>query len=87
LYNPKENTVLENVRRPLQTRLVQALAVEESILQKLSIIELLSVLFGLWGQTNSLGAYGETVAAFRAILGDEIWSRPKTEPTVSEIIQ
>jgi len=88
LYNPKENTVLENVRRPLQSRLVQALGVDEKLLQPLSVIELLSLLYALWGQTNSLGAYGDTVTAFRAILGDDLlWNRPKIEAVPSEIIQ
>ena len=88
MYKPTDNTVYENVRRPLQARLVQAICADEKILAKLSVIELLSVLYGLWGQTNSLGSYGDTVNAFRAILGDDLlWNRPKVEATVSEVIQ
>ena len=88
MYKPTDNTVYENVRRPLQARLVQALNVDEKLLANLSILELVSALYCLWGQTNSLGAYSDTVAAFRTILGDDLlWSRPKTEAPVSEVIQ
>ena len=88
MYKPSDNSVYENIRRPLQARLVQALCVDEKILAKLSVIELLSTLYGLWGQTNSLGAYGDTVSAFRVILGDELlWNRPKVEVAGSGVIQ
>ena len=79
------------VRAALETRLAQALKIERENLPVLSIAEIVSLLFGLYGQTNILGGFGETTSAIRALVGeDSFWRRPKSnsaEPLVSETVQ
>jgi hypothetical protein len=85
MMTPTESTLYFNIRKPLQLRLAQALQTDESRLAKLSVSELLSIVFLLWGHTNSLGSAGETITGLRELLGDELWKRPK-EPS-AEVIQ
>jgi hypothetical protein len=80
----------ELIRAALGFRLSQALKIEYNSLPPLSIAEILSLLFGLYGQTNSLGSFGETSNAIRALVGDEIfWCKPKVKPneTISPMVQ
>jgi hypothetical protein len=62
-----ENTLYLSIRKPLQLPLAQALQIDEGRLAKLSISEILSILFLLWGHTNSLGSAGETITGLREI--------------------
>ena len=50
------------IRSALENRLAQVLNIEHADLPVLSIAEILSLLFGLHGQSNILGGFRETAS-------------------------
>ena len=76
------------IRAALEFRLARALNIERADnLPIMSIAEIVSLLFGLYGQSNILGGFRETTSAIIGLIGEELfWSRPKApaeEPVVS----
>jgi hypothetical protein len=60
----------------LEARLRQALQIEE--LPPLSIAEIISLLFGMFGHQNVLGGFGATMAAIHKTIGtDLLWKVPE----------
>ena len=73
------------VRSALENRLAQVLSIDRAELPVLSIAEIVSLLFCLQGHWNTLGGFGETASAMRALIGEELfWRRPKVAPKESE---
>lgn len=79
------------IRAALELRLALVLKIEREDLPVLSLAEIVSLLFGLQGQTNILGGFGETASAIRALIGeDNFWRRPKSKadkPGASGLVQ
>lgn len=68
------------IRAALEARLVDALKIDKKELPPLSIGDIVSLLFGLYGQTNSLGAYSGTMNGIVALIGqDALGERPTIE--------
>jgi len=78
------------LRAALEFRLAQALNIEHANLPVMSIAEIVSLLFGLYGQSNILGGFRETASAIIVLIGEEsFWSRPPTncvEPQASATV-
>jgi len=87
----QEKVSLE-IRAALEIRLAQVLNIERAdYLPVMSIAEIVSLLFGLYGQSNILGGFRETTSAIRVLIGEELfWRRPKAKsegPEVSATVQ
>ena len=80
-----------HIRSALEARLAQALKIETSQLPPLSLGEITSTLFLMYGHLNILGGFGESCASVRALVGDDLyWQRPKPkseEPAASPTVQ
>lgn len=75
------------IRNALEYRLAQVLRTDAKNLPTLSLSEILGVLFGLHGHTNSLGHYGDTINAIRELVGDDLfWKRPQREEEVPVVV-
>jgi hypothetical protein len=76
----------DQLRLALETRLRQALKIDT--LPAMSIGEIVSLLFAMYGHLDLLGGYGTTMAAIHKLVGsDLLWkppqpAEPATAPTV-----
>ena len=84
-----QEKISQQIRLALEMRLAQAFKIEPKDLPPLSISEMVSLIFGLWGQTNSLGNFSEMLHAILALIKDDFWCRPKpkAEESVSPTVQ
>lgn len=74
------------IRSALENRLTQVLNIERADLPVLSIAEIVSLLFCLYGHWNIFGGFRETASSIRALVGDELfWRRPEVTPDESEM--
>jgi hypothetical protein len=74
----------DQIRLALEARLRQALNTDT--LPPMSIGEMISLLFAMFGQLDILGGYGPTMAAIHRIVGqDLLWRKPEAvaAPTVN----
>ena len=68
------------VRKALENRIRAALEVEPKGPLVMSIVEMIDLLYCLWGQTNSLGSYSGAYNSIRLLIGDQLmWEKPKPE--------
>jgi hypothetical protein len=78
-----QQIIYTQIRLHLEHRLAQRLKAEREALPALSMLslaELVSLLFMFHGHQNVLGGFGESMAAVRALVGDEqTWARPKLD--------
>jgi hypothetical protein len=86
--NPSENVsrnVYQHILKATNRRLEQAIPGSEGTFTRLSLLSLLNILFLLQGQWGSIGDYGTTQRAVRALVGDELlWADPQ-KPSLAPI--
>ena len=76
--NETQQTAYKQIRLHLETRLARVLDIECMALPPMSLSEIISLLFVMFGDRNSLGASGETASAIIALVGDAFWTKPET---------
>jgi hypothetical protein len=91
--NPSEDArqnVYQSILKAACKRLEQAIpGSSENALSHLSLAGVLNLLFLLRGEWGSIGDYGTTLRAVRALVGDElVWAEPqKSSPAPIELVQ
>ena len=90
--NPSEDArqnVYQSIFKTACKRLEQAIPGSEGAFAQLSLASLLNILFLLRGEWGSIGDYGTTQRAIRALVGDELlWAEPqKSSPAPIELVQ
>ena len=76
--NENQQAAYQQIRLHLETRLARVLGIERTALPPMSISEIMNLLFGMFGDSNCLGAFGETASAIIALVGDAFWTKPET---------
>ncbi len=81
--------VYQHILKATNKRLEQAITGSEGAFAQLSLAALLNILFLLRGEWGSIGDYGTTQRAVRAIVGDELlWAEPqKPSPAPIALVQ
>jgi len=81
--NQTHETAYKQISLHLETRLARVLSIERTALPPLSLSEIVSLLFVMFGDRNCLGASGETASAIIALIGDAFWTKPEAaEPAM-----
>jgi hypothetical protein len=76
------------VRKALENRIKAAFGLEPKDLPAMSIVEMVDLLYCLWGQTNSLGNYSGAFNSMRLLIGDQLmWEKPKPEAEPVGMVQ
>jgi hypothetical protein len=76
------------VRKALENRIRAAFGLESKDLPLMSIVEMVDLLYCLWGQTNSLGNYSGAINSLRVLIGDQLmWEKPKPEQEPVGMVQ
>jgi hypothetical protein len=81
--NETHEKAYKQIRLHLETRLARVLSIERTALPPLSLSEIMSLLFIMFGHSNSLGASSETASAIVALVGDAFWTKPETAESTS----
>jgi len=81
-----QELIATRLRAELEDRLARIFKVDVAELPPLSMSDMVSLIFTLFGDTNSLGSSGGTCSAIIQLIGRErFWETP-TEPLESEPI-
>ena len=81
-----QKLIAARLRAELEDRLARIFKVEVAELPSLSMSDMVSLIFTLFGDTNSLGSSGGTCSAIIKLIGRErFWEEPKpaVAPTVN----
>jgi hypothetical protein len=74
------------IRAELEDRLARTLKVDAAELPPLSLSDIVSLIFTLHGDTNSLASAGGTSSAIIKLIGRErFWEEPKPEPVAPTV--
>jgi hypothetical protein len=84
-----KRNVYQHILKAANKRLEQGIPGSEGAFAQLSLASLLNLLFLLRGEWGSIGDYGTTQRAIRALVGDELlWAEPqKSSPAPIELVQ
>jgi hypothetical protein len=79
-----KDTTYQFIAKMLRKRLVQSTPITEAELERLSLSEMLNLLFALQGSWGSIGDFCTTFKALSKIVGAEaLWMEPPIEPVTS----
>ncbi len=82
-----QKIVYIRLRTALEARLARYFDIDPKELPGLSLCDIMSLLFALFGDTNSMGGCGSTAAAIIALIGRELfWEKPKPEQSSSTAV-
>jgi hypothetical protein len=74
------------IRAELEDRLARTLKVDAAELPPLSLSDIVSLIFTLHGDTNSLASAGGTSSAIVKLIGRELfWETPAAQPTAPSV--
>jgi hypothetical protein len=82
-----QKIIYVRLRTALEARLARAFDIDHKELPGLPLCDIMSLLFALFGDTNSMGGCGSTAGAIIALIGRELfWEVPtKSEPTAPTV--
>jgi hypothetical protein len=82
-----QKIIYVRLRTALEARLARAFDIDPKELPGLPLCDIISLLFALFGDTNSMGGCGSTAGAIIALIGRELfWETPKPEHPASTAV-
>jgi len=81
-----QKLIAVRLRSELEDRLARTLKIDQAELPPLSMSDIVSLIFTLHGDTNSLASAGGSSSAIIKLIGRErFWEEPKPEPVAPTV--
>ena len=83
-----QKVIYVRLRTALEARLARAFDIDPKEIPGLPLCDIMSLLFALYGDTNTMGGCGSTAGAIIALVGRELfWETPKAKQPTSTVVQ